>query len=319
MKGRLLVALAGLALAGCLPLYPGPSGDYDLTFAKTYYRNTTLANPPRSPEELTLDQLYAAHRYGLNKMHPARGMSGEFARRGAAAAPYLRAKLERQQSFGQVASILEAYKAMQESGSYDVRSDPEVIALIKRSADLYPKDPYHTVRDMADELETGTRIPVWFQPYWRKPLQGTGKDYDKEFAEDYCRRCSYRDYTRDLDRMPIEKLYALQRFLGDKGSMLRNVDQFMARRGPAAVPFLKAKLAGPGSDIMVWNINSTIELMRDMGTYDVTGDAELMRLAEAAVMRVAPDFGPLTVQLERLKTGKTMRGTGEGRLPWMGS
>jgi hypothetical protein len=63
---------------------------------------------------------------------------------------------------------------------------------------------------------------------------------------------------------------------------------------------------------------STIELMRDLGTYDVVGDAELMRLAEAAVQRVAPDPGPLTVQLERLRSGARMRDSGQ-RLPPMGS
>jgi hypothetical protein len=311
--------LVALCLSSCMPLYPGPSDDYDAAFAKTYYRDTSLANPPAPAGKLTLDQLYAAHRYGLNKMHPARSMSAEFARRGAIAAPFLRAKLEQQNSFGQVASILEAFKAMQEAGTFDVRSDPALVALIARTAQLYPDDPYHTLDDMADELETGTRIPTWFQPYWRKPLKGLGEDYDSDFAREYCRRCDYRDYVAGLDRLPLEQLYALQRYKGDKLALSGNVDHFMARRGAAAIPFLKAKLAGPGSDVMVWNIVSTIELMRDLGTYDVTGDAELMRLAEAAVMRVAPDPGPLTVQLERLRSGKRLRETGSRKLPWMGS
>ena len=319
MRFHYLAAFAALSLSACLPLYPGPSNDYDVAFATTYFRNTSLANPPGPASELTLDQLYAAHRYGLNKMHPARSMSGEFSRRGAVAAPYLRAKLEQQQSFGQVASIFEAFKAMQEAGTFDVRSDASLVLLIRRSAAAYPEEPYFTLHNMADELETGTRIPFWFQPYYRRPLQGLGKDYDSDFAKSYCRRCPYREYVSGLDQLPTEQLYALQRFDGDTNALDRNVDHFMARRGAVAIPFLKQKLVGPGSDIMVWNIMSTIELMRDLGTYDVTADAELMRLAEAAVLRVAPDLGPLTVQLERLKSGKRLRLTEKDRLPLMGS
>lgn len=315
---RFWIALAALALPGCLPLYPGPSSDYDLAFAKGYYKNVSYIQEHPNAPGLTLDQLYAVHRYGLNKMHPARSMNAEFARRGAAAEPYLKAKLEQQQSFGQVASILEAFKAMQDAGSYDVRSDPALVARIRRSAAAYPKDPYHTLNDLADELETGTRIPSWFQPYWRKPFQGVGKDYDAEFAKQRCRRCSYRQFIAGLDQMPIDKLYAIQRYEADKSMLGRNVDHIMARRGAAAIPFLKQKLAGPGTDVMVWTVSSTLEMMRDLGTYDVAGDAELMRLAEAAAQRVAPDYGPLMVQLERIKTGKRLRLNGDERLPLMG-
>ena len=311
MRGIWLPALAAFSLASCFPLYPGPSGDYDVAFASDYWRGATLR-----PEDLSLEQVYSVHRYGLNKRHPATSLSSEFARRGAEAAPFLRAKLEQQQSFGQVGSILEAFKAMQEAGSYDVRSDPSLVALIQRSAAAY-EDPYHTLEDMADELETGARVPTWFQPYWRGMLEGRGDDYDDEFAEDYCKRCDYREYVAGLGSLSIDQLYSLQRYEGETKMLGRNIDHVMARRGAAAIPFLKQKLARPGSDVMLWTIMSTLELMRDLGTYDVTGDAELMRLGEAAVQRVAPDLGPLSVQLERLKTGTRMRGLGE-KLPVMG-
>jgi hypothetical protein len=317
MKRVWLPLLAGLWLAGCFPLYPGPSGDYDVAFASDYWKDATLEGPRTRASGLTLEQLYAAHRYGLNKMHPARGLGAEYARRGAAAASDLRARLEQQQSFSQVASILEAFAAMQEGGSYDVRSDPALVALIQRSAAAYPKDPYATLRDMADELETGTRIPTWFQPYWRGPLEGRGKDYDDDFAEDWCRRCDYREFIAGLDALTLDQLWSIQRYEAETRLLGRNVDHFMARRGAAAVPFLKAKLAEPTSDVMVWNAMSTLELMRDLGTYDVRGDAELMGLAEAAVLRADPNPGPLQVQLERLRAGTRMRDVGE-RLPAMG-
>jgi hypothetical protein len=312
VRGFWLPALTALSLAACFPLYPGPSDDYDVKFASDYWRGATLR-----PEDLTLEQVYSVHRYGLNKRHPATSLSSEFARRGAEAAPFLRAKLEQQQSFSQVGSIFEAFKAMQEAGTYDVRSDPSLVALIQRSAAAYDDDPHHTLEDMADELETGTRVPTWFQPYWRGMLQGRGKDYDDEFAEDYCKRCDYREYVAGLGPLSVEQLYSLQRYEGETKMFGRNIDHAMARRGAAAIPFLKRKLAGPGSDVMVWTIMSTLEVMRDLGTYDVTGDAELMRLTETAVQRVAPDPGPLSVQLERLKTGARMRDLGE-KLPVMG-
>jgi hypothetical protein len=313
MDRRRLVPLLALALWGCPgPLYPGPDGDYDGRFAASWYEAERRGEAAVPLEQLTVEQLWAVHRYGLNRMHPSRGMSGEFARRGAAAVPFLRAMLERQRSYGEVGSILEALRAMQDRGTVDPRTDLGLIALIQRSARAYD-DPYAHVRDIADEIETGTRIPNWFQPYYRDPRlggfarEGRGDDYDVGFARRHCRRCSYRQWTAGLDQRPIEQLYALQRYAAENLIRQYNIDHIVARRGAAAIPFYKEKLRGPGTDIMVWNILSTLEAMRDLGTYDVAGDSELMALAAAAAQRVDPDPGPLSHLVARLKTGDRLR------------
>lgn len=308
-----LVPVAALALAGCWTLYPGPSDDYDVRFAQGFYSAQRSGSGAMPVEQLTDEQLYAVHRLGLNRMHPARSMNAEYARRGGAAVPFLRAMLERQRSFGQVGSILEALKAMQDAGSYDVRQDPALVALIGRTARSYGDDPYKTLVNLADELETGTRIPFNIQPYYRAPRlggllrEGRGRDYDVDFASGYCRGCSYREWTSGLDRRPIEQLYALQRYSAESLFDRYNIDHVIARRGAGAVAFLKSKLAGPVTDIMVWNILSTLELMRALGTYDVAADPELMRLAEAAARRADPADGPIARALIRLRTGETIR------------
>ncbi len=310
---RRLTPLAAMALAGCFPtLYPGPSADYDLAFARSWSAERQ-AGDATPVERLSLEQLYAVHRFGLARVHPSRGRADEFARRGAAAVPFLRAKLEGERSWGQVGSILEAFKAMQDAGTYDVRRDPSLVALIQRAAGRYGDDPHATVRNLADELETGTRIPTWFQPYYRAPRargllrEGRGSDYDAAFARRHCRGCTYREWTAGIDRRPIEQLYALQRFAAENTDGGYNIDHVLARRGGGVLPFLKARLVDARSPVMVWNILSTLEVMRDTGSYDVPGDVELMRLAEAAAARANPRPGPLSELVGRLRSGGRMR------------
>ena len=55
---------------------------------------------------------------------------------------------------------------------------------------------------------------------------------------------------------------------------------------------------------MVWNILSVLQRMQNQGHYDVLGDDELMRLADAAVKRVEGGWSHYVRQnLEDLKKG----------------
>lgn len=302
--GAALLALA--ALQGCwFTLYPGPSDDYDRRFAADFYGRRAALGPPGGIEQLTVEQLYALHRYGLNRMHPARDMNAEFARRGAQAVPFLRAKLVEQQSFGQVASILLAFRAMQDAGSFDARTDPELIALIQQAAHAYPARPNSHLRDLADELETGRRFPERFPPWGRRPFQGLGDDYDHDFARSYCRECDYLEWTEGLEALSIEQLYAVQRFGWEGRDWPRDIDDQVARRGASAIPFLKQRLRAGGSGFMVWNILSVLQRMQQGGHYDVLGDAELVQLAEAAVNRVEGGWaGYVRQNLADLRLGR---------------
>lgn len=314
MQGRILPIFAAAVLAACTPVYPGSSEDYDATFAAAYFRDSTgwkQFNTP--PAALTVEQLFAVHRYGLSKVHPSFDMNEEFARRGADAAPFLRQKLERQSSFSEVASILVALKAMQAAGTFDLRAEPGFVALVKRAAAGH-KDPLHTLANMSDELETATRIPIVLPIYHRKPLEPLGRDYDRKLAEDHCERCDYRQYIAGLDAAPLEKLFALQRYQRDKGNFFRNVDHIMALRGPGAVPFLKEKLKSAENALAVDTIVATLGFMLDLGTYDVAQDLELMGLTGAAVERHIPKVSLTRMLFDRLQSGKK---AARGPLPLM--
>jgi len=304
---RSWLALGALiALSGCFfTLYPGPGGDYDPAFASSFYSGQRPGAPVTGAEQLTVEQLYSVHRFGLNRMHPARSMNGEFARRGAAAVPYLRAKLEAQQSWGQVASILEIFRAMQDAGSFDARDDPALVAVIQRTAHAYPVRPYSALRDMADEIETGARFPNRWPPWGRRPFQGLGRDYDRDFARAYCRECDYLDWVAGLDSLGIEQLYAVHRFGWEGRAFPRDVDAYVAQRGAATIPFLKQRLTEGGTGFMIWNIFSVLQRMQHEGHYDVLGDAELMRLAAGAAAGVEGGWsGYVRQNLEDLRKGQ---------------
>lgn len=301
MKAKFLPLLASLALAGCIPILPGPHGDYDIAFARSYFRSGASADP----RTLTVPQLYAAHRYMESSTHPSRGLTGEFIRRGAETVPFLRSQLAQPQSLSQLSAVLDLFKAMQTAGAFDPRSDPALIALIQQAANSQ-YEAGSLLRDRADELETGTRYPNRWPPWGRRPFEGLGRDYDRDFAKGYCRKCDTRDWLAGLDALSIEQLYAVQRLGWEDFDFPRDIDSEVAKRGAAAVPLLKDRLANGGdSGFMVWNIMSVLQRMQVEGRYDVLGDAELMRLAEAAVGRVKGGWsGYVKQNLEDLRQRK---------------
>jgi hypothetical protein len=315
---RRLLPFLALALAACMPpLYPGKSGDYDVAVGKAWAKSHGWSGWQEGAETLTLDQLYAIHRYGLNKIHPSPTMNAEFARRGAAAAPFLRSKLESATTYGQVGSIFEALLAMQEAGSYDVSTDSAFVAVIQSQAARWP-DKYEYLRDKADELETRSRIPFGVAPWGRRPFQGLGDDYNVNFAKAHCRGCDYREWTAGLDALPIEQLYALHRYGWEGFALSRNIDHIVARRGASAIPFFKQKLAGPGGGSMVWTIASALEAMRKAKTYDASSDAELMSLLEAASARSGKHWRwAIDASIARLRSGEISPIQRE-RMPLMG-
>lgn len=300
MKRRRLLPLALLTLGACFPIHPGPHGDYDIGFARAHFR----AQGPSSPETLSVPQLYAAHRYLQNATHPSRSLAGQFIRRGGETVPFLRGQLANPQSMAQISSVLDLFKAMQTAGAFDARSDPGLIALIRQAALHFP-DRDSLLRDRADEIATGTRFPNRWPPWGRRPFAGLGDDYDRDFARAYCRDCDYLDWVAGLDSLGIEQLYAVQRFGWEARTYPRDIDDHVARRGAAAIPFLKARLAAGGSGFMVWNIFSVLQRMQKEGHYDVLGDAELMRLAAAAATDVEGGWsGYVRQNLEDLRNGR---------------
>ena len=283
-RNVVLVPLAAALLTACPPpIYPKHRGDYDLAFAKSYFRG-------RGPSEagdlavLTLDQLYAIHRYSLERMHHGPRLFDEFARRGHESAAFLRTKLGQAEGSRAVDALLGLLRGLQRQGVFDPRGDPSLIALIQDAARRHD-GKLGLLRDLADTIERNEDLPSTIGSTIRAPWDGRGDDYDKDFARDHCPGCDYHETIASAGELPIERLYALQRFNWER-EWPRNYNRYMARRGAEAASFYKAKLAsGRGGGEMIWNILSTIELMRDLGTYDVTGDAELMRLAEAAAAR----------------------------------
>lgn len=300
-KSLLLLPLA-VALSACPPpIYPGHKGDYDLVFAKSYVQR------PGSREvsdraNLTLEQLYALHRIGRERFHHgAPKVFDEFARR-TETPGFLRAKLEQAPNARAVDAILSLLRGLQRDGHFDPRRDPSYIALIQEAARRHD-DKLALLRDSADEIERGADLPSTFGSLTRVPWEGRGDDYDDDFAKHYCPGCDYYETIAEADRLPMDQLYALQRFYWER-DFPRNYNRYMARRGAAAAVFYKRKLAGKVSGEATWNMLATFELMRDLGTYDPAGDAELMRLAEAAAAKAGRwRKGIAEDTLERIRTG----------------
>ena len=284
VKKWLLPPIAAVTLTACPPpIYPKHVGDYDLAFAKSYFGSIRGRDGPDA-SGYTLEQQYALYRFARERIHHPPRTGTNLVERGAETASFLRGKLEQAQNGRAVDAILSLLRAMQREGTYDARSDPAYIALIQREAAEHD-DKYGRLRDVADDIETDTELPSVIGG-WLEPLfTGSDADFEEDWAEEYCQHCDYRETVREADRLPIDKLYALQRFNWDR-EWPRNLNRYMARRGPEAAAFYKAKLSGKTSGEMLWVILSTLELMRDLGTYDVPGDAEMMRLAEAAVGRL---------------------------------
>lgn len=107
---------------------------------------------------MSLDQLYAVHLYG-RRFHPWRGMSGEFARRGPAAIPFLRAKLAAARDGGEIGSIFNIFREMRRIGTFEPRSDPQLIALVEAAAGRNGDDYAQWVRESAERLKSGAPHP----------------------------------------------------------------------------------------------------------------------------------------------------------------
>ena len=295
---KLPALIGALALAACTPPYIDKA---QLRFAKDYYKGCAREACPMSLEAMSLDQLYAVHLYG-RRFHPWRGMSGEFARRGAGTIPFLRARLGAARDGGEVGSIFEIVRAMERLGTFDPRSDPGLIASIQEAASRV-KDPGYYLRDEADDIETGEQKPFGFGAGLRW-LEGLGKDYDNDFAKRHCRGCDYRAWKEAAEKLPIDKLYAVQRYGWEHFTPSRNLDLVVARRGAEAIPFLKTRLAIAERGLMLLNILSTLELMRHLGTFEPRSDPELIALAESAAARQQGNYAPwVRESAERLRSG----------------
>ena len=300
-KAWLAVPLAAMLAACPPPIYPPHRDDYDLAFAKSYFSRTQGKLGPDSAS-LSLEQLYALYRYGRERFHHPPSVGSLLIERGEETARFLRPKLEQAQSLRAVDAILTLLRGLQRNGVYDARRDRGYIALIQREAAEHD-NKNGLLRDLADDIATNSELPSTIGG-WLEPLfSGNDDDFDEEFAENYCEACDYRETMAEAGRLPIDKLYALQRHNWDR-EWPRNFNRYMARRGPEAAAFYKQKLAVRTSGEQLWVILSTLELMRDLGTYDVAGDAELMRLAEAAVGRLKGWRKAETADiLDRLKSG----------------
>ena len=149
-RPKLPLLLTFLALAACTPSY---IDEAQLAFAKDYYKGCAREACPMSPDAMSLDQLYAVHLYG-RRFHPWRSLAEPFARRGEAAIPFLRARLDAARDGGEVGSIFEIFQAMRRSGTFEVRSDPALIAAIRGAAGRV-KHPGRFLRNEAEMLATG--------------------------------------------------------------------------------------------------------------------------------------------------------------------
>jgi hypothetical protein len=301
LKIWLLLPLAALLTACPPPIYPPHRGDYDLQFAKFYF-GALEGREVTGCESLTLDQHYALYRYARQRFHHGPRLCGELTGRGAETAAFLRPRLEQAPNYEAVSAILDLIRAMQREGTFDVRGDPDYLALIQRKATELD-DRQGRLRDQADVIESGEELPSVIGGWLRPLFTGRGDDYDDDFAEEHCPGCDYHEEIAGADLLPIDRLYAIQRWNWDR-DWPRNYNRYMARRGPEAAAFFRRKLAGDVNGEMVWVILSTLELMRDLRTYDVPGDAELMRVAEGAVQRLSGWRKAESESiLERLKTG----------------
>lgn len=283
-SATLMAAAAALLIGACTPPYIDKA---QLRFAKDFYRGCDRDRCAVDERNLSLDQLYAIHLYGRS-FHPWRSRTGEFVRRGAETIPFLRARLEAARDGGEIGSLFEIFQAMRRAGSYDIGGDRPLVAAIQAAAHRV-KDPGFHLRDQADEIETGEERP--FSPAAvRKWNEGYGRDYDLAFAKSHCRGCDFRDWKAGIEQLPVDKLYALHRYGWEHFLPTRNVERQLAERGGAAIPLLKAKLAQADRGLMLLNILSVLELMRDIGTYDPARDPELLAMADAAAARVGGDY-----------------------------
>lgn len=296
---NMAAATAALAVAACFPV-PGYVEKAHIPVAQQFYRSCDRGSDCRAAADaLPLDQLYAVHTYGRS-FHPWRSAASHIARRGAAAVPFLRKRLAAARGGGEVSSIFEVFTAMRDSNSFDVRRDPSLVALIQRSANRVD-DPGFFLRDEADELETGERRPFSPSVVGRKWLHGHARDYDVKFALSHCRGCDFRDWKAGIESLPIDKLYALYRLGWEDFHPARNIEPMLAARGAAAIPFVKTKLAEADDGLMLFNLLSLLERMRDTGTYKPSEDTELLALVDSAVARVKDYDGSNAAAAQRLR------------------
>jgi hypothetical protein len=127
-----LLAGAGLLLAACFP--PTHSEDYNVPFARGYWRADASARTPLS--ELSVEQLYALNEYGRRAFHPWRSVGGPIACRGAAAIPFLKSKI----SPRNMGTMLEIIIWMRWLETYDVDGDADLQARLRSAFAAMPKD-----------------------------------------------------------------------------------------------------------------------------------------------------------------------------------
>ena len=293
--------MAALMAVACFPV-PGFVDKAHVPVAQQYYRGCERGSGcTAAADALPLDQLFAVHAYGRS-FHPWRSAANHIARRGPAAVPFLRERLAGARGSGEVAVIFEVFTAMQDTKSFDVRSDPALVALIQQAAHRFD-DPGYFLRDEADELETGDRRPFSPSVVGRKWLHPNARDYDVAFAKAHCRGCDFRDWKAGVETLPIDQLYALYRLGWEDFHPTRNIEPEFAAHGAAAIPFIKTKLAEANDGLMLFNLISLLERMRDTGTYQPSADPELLTLVDAAVARVKGSDASDREAAQRLRTG----------------
>lgn len=297
---NVVAAVPALMAAACFPV-PGYVEKAYIPVAQQFYRSCERGSDcTAAADALPIEQLFAVHAYGRS-FHPWRSAASHIARRGPAAVPFLRRQLANARGGGEVSSIFEVLTAMQDMKTFDVRTDPSLVALVQQAAHRFD-DPGFFLRDEADELETGERRPFSPSVVGRKWLHPNARDYDVAFAKSHCRGCDFRDWKKGVEQLPLDKLYALYRFGWEDFHPARNIEPEFAARGAAAIPFIKAKLAEANDGLMLFNLLSLLERMRDTGTYKPSADPELLALVDAAVARVKQADASDREAAQRLRT-----------------
>lgn len=248
--------------------------------------SANVVAPTLAGREVPLDEVYRDYLQGFRR-HPWRLETAEFERRAGEAAPFLKARLSSATGGREIWGIVQILLRLQEGGVFDAASDPDLVALVQSKAVSAPGGWSRRLRDDADQLELRERYPIGVSVA-RPP--GSAADYDADRARALCRGCdlrAWRDRVRDL---PVEELYAAQRYGWEHAWPPVVLDPELAARGASAVPMLKRRLRTGGTALMVWNVVRVLQLMRETRPYDVAGDEELLGLVGLAAARVSRDW-----------------------------
>lgn len=267
----LAAALAAItpSLASCDPV----GREWDVMPYYSACGGTPCAEYRGPPESLSLEGLYAVHRLGM-RGHPWRLQTGEFVRRGPAAAMFLKERLASTDEPLAVYSILDVFLRMQEAKVFDASDDKELIALIQKRASEAPKEWSLAFRDDSDQLELRERYPTGVSA-------GPGRLGEASKAESVrplCRDCDQREWRAVAKGLSTEQLFQVQRYGWEAFSPPMVLDGEMASRGLEAVRFLKGRLRSGETGKAAWIVLSTLQLMDETGRYAVRNDQELLAL-----------------------------------------